>query len=406
MSNKAIVLWLSGARLGDIRALPEVETLLKGGALVDLEASPIAEPMTQHFQAMTGRTPECFGFFDTLVPRNYAVVEQRNGRGATPRLLPDMLRTVGWSVVYQEGPLSNLTNSVREWSAASTSSPACLLVKCIMPSSLSAADTTVLAETLHVARTTVGETGLLALFSDTQPMAVKHFVNVNNFLADMGIIERDEQSGAISWPNSLAYYAGHGQLWVNLMGRDAQGAVHPQGEYQEVCDTLVKALPTKLRNTERGEPVIERVYRKDELYSGEYLYCAPDLVVVFKEGYAPSARSTQLQFDGAIFTTPVANTTIVAGALPSMLTGFFLATSPAFVAGVSITERSPLTAVAPTLLHALEVEYADVDSPAISDVFTPAYLEAHPVLAGMRDQELSEEDEEKIIGHLRDLGYV
>lgn len=406
MSNKAIVLWLSGARLGDIRALPEVETLLKAGALVELEASPIVEPMTQHFQVMTGRVPECFGFFDALAPRNYAVVEQHNGRGATPRLLPDMLRTVGWSVEYQEGPLSNLTNSVQEWSDSHTSSSACLIVKCSIPSSLGAVDTTALAEALRVARTTVGETGLLALFSDTQPVAVKHFVNVNNFLADMGIIERDEQSGAISWPNSLAYSVGHGQLWINLMGRDAQGAVHPQGEYQEVCDTLVKALPAKLRDAETGEQVIERVYRKDELYSGEYLFCAPDLVVVFKEGYAPSERNTRLEFDDVTFTTPAANATTVAGALPSTLTGFFLAASPAFAAGVSIMERSPLTAVAPTLLHALDVEYVDVDSSAISDLFTPAYLEAHPVLAGMRDQELSEEDEEKIIGHLRDLGYV
>jgi hypothetical protein len=406
MSNKAIVLWLSGARLEDIRALPEVETLLKVGALVELEASPIAEPMTQHYQVMSGRTPECFGFFDTLTPRNYVVVEQRNGRGATPRLLPDMLRTVGWSVEYQEGLLPNLTGIVEEWSASNASSSACLIVKSITPSSLSVADTTVLAEVLRAARATVGETGLLVLFSDTQPVTVKRFVNVNNFLADMGIIERDEQSGAISWPNSLAYYAGYGQLWVNLLGRDAQGAVHPQGEYQEVCDTLVKALPTKLRDAETGEQVIERVYRKDELYSGEYLFCAPDLIVVFKEGYVPSERSTRLEFDDATFITPPAHTTTVAGALPSTLTGFFLAASPAFAEGVSITERSPLTAVAPTLLHALNAEYVDVDSSAISDLFTSEYLEAHPVLAGMRDQELSEEDEEKIIGHLRDLGYV
>src|SRR5438132_11907778 len=98
----------------------------------------------------------------------------------------------------------------------------------------------------------------------------------------MGVIERDEQNGQVDWRGSVAYFAGNGQLWVNLLGRDAQGAVHPRVEYEEVRETLIKALPHKLRDVEAGVPVIERIYRKEELYSGDYLFCAPDLVVVFK----------------------------------------------------------------------------------------------------------------------------
>jgi hypothetical protein len=71
---------------------------------------------------------------------------------------------------------------------------------------------------------------LLAVLSETRPAAVDRYVNVNNFLAEMELVERDEQSGLVNWPGSLAYYAGHGQLWINLLGRDPQGAVHPQDE--------------------------------------------------------------------------------------------------------------------------------------------------------------------------------
>ncbi len=410
MSNtagtKAIVFWLSGVKLGDIEMLPEVKSLREHGAMVELESTPIVEPLLQHYQAMSGRTTSCFGLFDTLVPRNYAVAEETQGRSTPPTLLPDLLRTVGWTVEYRETDLVELANSVERWTQSAPATQACLIVKCTLTGGMSAADGTTIAQALRLAQTWVGEDGLLALFSDTQPIDVERFVNVNNFLAEMSIIERDEQSGQVNWKDSLAYYVGHGQLWVNLLGRDAQGAVHPQDEYEEVCDTLIKALPNKLRDVETNAAVIERVFRKEELYSGDYLFCAPDLVILFKPGYAPTERSTRLEFDDATIVKPTAGQTAVAGVHPSSSKGFLLAAAPGLAEGTKVADSSPLTALSPTILHALGVEYVDVESPAISAMFTPSYLETHPVPSGMQNSELSDEDEELIVSHLRDLGYV
>lgn len=413
--SKAVLLYLSGLRLADIKELPEVTNLLQHGVLVELAPAPITGPLTQHYQTLSGRSPACFGLFDTLVTRNYTVGEEISGRSTPPRLLPDILQTVGWAVQYEEIAPSELGACIQVWAQgathpAPTASPACLIIKCTMQQGVDEAEEVTVAaigQALHIARTVVGETGLLAVCSDTQPAPVKQFVNINNFLADMGIIERDEQTGQIHWPNSLAYYAGYGQLWINLLGRDAQGAVHPQDDYQEVLDTLVKALPTKLRHGQA--PVIERVYRKEELYSSEYLFCAPDLVVVFAPGYAPSPESTRIGFDQAVFTTPTANTVAIAGVHPASVKGFLLASAPALANNVvlsSTQEPVPLTAVVPTLLHALNVEYVDVDSQAVAGLFAPSYLETHPLRSPRQSQDLSEEDEEKIISHLRDLGYV
>ena len=47
-----------------------------------------------------------------------------------------------------------------------------------------------------------------------------------------------------------------------------------------------------------------------------------------------------------------------------------------------------------------------MESLAIGTLFSSDYLEEHPIRSSMNNQELSEEDEELIIGHLRDLGYV
>lgn len=399
--ERAVVLWLSGVRLEDIRTLSSVVDLQERGALVELDPAPITGPVTQHYQAFSGKYPATFGLFDTLVPRNYTVVEESAGRGPAPKLLPDLLRTVGWTVRYEETSPNKLVAFLQD--ATQSAAEGCLLIKCVRSDTITHE---AIDQALHLAREWVGEDGLLALLSETQSVPVKRFVNINNFLADMGVIELDEQSGKVNWANSLAYFAGHGQLMVNLLGRDPQGAVHPQEEQDEVRESLVKALPNKLRDPQSGESVIEQVYRKEDLYKGDYLFCAPDLVVVFKPGYAPSPKSERVEFDDAVFTTTTAGETAVAGANPSAASGFLLASAPSLEERITEYEHAPLTAVVPTLLHALGVEYVDMDSVAISTLFSPDYLETHPIRSGLQNQELSEEDEELIISHLRDLGYV
>jgi len=411
-TRRAFILWLSGACLADIRSLAGMETLMQSSALVELEPSPITGPQAQHYQVFSGRLPASFGFFDTLMPLSrlprpqqevsgYTVVEEHTGRDAAPKMLPDLMRAADWTVEYVETAPADLLDCVQGLLRLEMAS--CKIVKCSVETK-NAADTATLAETIQLAQSWVGETGLLAVLSDIQSAPVECFVNINNFLADMGLIERDEQSGQINWENSLAYFVGYGQLWVNLLGRDPQGAVYPQDEYEEVRETLIKALPAKLQNA--GAQVIERVYRKEDLYSSEYLFCAPDLVVVFKPGYAPSPQSTHLGFDEETFTQPLAGTTAMAGVHPSRVGGFLLASAPTLQAGVLAPERTPLTAVVPTLLHALAIKYVDMDSPAVGALFSPSFLETHPIHIDMKSQELSEEDEELVINRLRDLGYV
>lgn len=399
--DRAVILWLSGLRLNDVRGLPEVEMLMKQGAIVELEPSPITGPQAQHYQVLSGRSPASFGFFDTLVPRHYAVIEEVTGRGDTPKLLPDLLRTSGWTVDYVESQPSELVTSLQSRIRAASVAKSCFIIKCTISSQLPD-----VAQALRLAREWVGESGLLALLSDTQPVVVDQFVNVNNFLAEMGVIEIDGPGSHINWPNSLAYFAGHGQLWVNLLGRDVQGVVDPRDEYEEVCDTLIKELPNKLRNPETGEPVIERIMRKEEVFAGDYLFCAPDLVVLFKPGYAPSPRSMRIDFDEIIFTTPAADETILAGVHPSLLRGFLLASAPALAGATTATDHASLTAVVPTLLHALGISSITVEGSALGELFTPSYLEAHPIRPVDQNQTLSEEEEELVISRLRDLGYV
>src|SRR5690349_5349408 len=115
--QKAFVLYVPGASLESVRQLSAVAELAQRGALVELEPAPITNPQSQYYQAFSGRIPATFGFFDTLMPlshlshtkqisqqgvNGYTVVEELAGRDVPPRILPDILRTVGWQVSYEE----------------------------------------------------------------------------------------------------------------------------------------------------------------------------------------------------------------------------------------------------------------------------------------------------------------
>src|SRR5205085_10529911 len=112
-NERVVILWLSGIRLADIRSLPDVTALLERGALVELDPAPITGPLAQHYQVFSGKSPASFGFFDTLVARNYAVTKETTGRGSAPKLLPDLLRSVGWTVRYEETQPSGLVSRMQ-----------------------------------------------------------------------------------------------------------------------------------------------------------------------------------------------------------------------------------------------------------------------------------------------------
>ena len=403
--QKAVLLWLSGICLADMRTLPEGLELLDQGVVVTLHATPITGVQNHHYQVLSGRDASGFGYFDSLVPRNYIVVDESISPGTIPRLLPDLLRDAGWMVIYDEVQPSELVNRVEQWTQDDFSLPACLIIKSTIE------DTSTLstcAEALRCVRAWVGETGLLAVLSDAHAAPVKCFVNLNNALAEIGLLECDEQGSSIDWSRSLAYFVGHGQIWLNMQGRDAQGVVHLLDEYEHVRDTLIRVLPEKLVDHQTGEAVIEKIYRKEEIYASEYLFCAPDLVVLFKPGYAASERSMHLAFDAAIFIAPEPGITAINGMHPAQIAGFLLLSAPVLASNVEHIESASLSQVCPTFLHALGIELAQLEFsvPAVSVIFHPSFLEKHPVCPVIDQSVLSDTEEKLILNRLHDLGYV
>jgi predicted AlkP superfamily phosphohydrolase/phosphomutase len=96
----------------------------------------------------------------------------------------------------------------------------------------------------------------------------------------------------VDWSRTRAYAMGLGQIYFNLRGRESRGIVSPGPEYTALADELSAKLVRDLVDPETKQPIVRAVYKRDDVYSGEYLGEASDLQVGFNDGYRVSWQTT------------------------------------------------------------------------------------------------------------------
>ncbi len=132
-------------------------------------------------------------------------------------------------------------------------------------------------------------------------------VNLNTWLVQNGYMAFEGQEGAtktlgdlfghgqffegVDWSRTKAYAVGLGQIYFNLRGREAQGIVSPGAEYLALQEEIRSKLIT-LRDPEDDALVFGDIYRRDDIYHGEFLGNAPDLEVGFNDGYRVGWQDT------------------------------------------------------------------------------------------------------------------
>jgi len=80
----------------------------------------------------------------------------------------------------------------------------------------------------------------------------------------------------VDWSRTKAYAMGLGNIYINLMGREPQGSVVPGRDYDDVRASIVRGLEA-LVDPETGERPVQRVYRREEIYTGFDPRILPDL---------------------------------------------------------------------------------------------------------------------------------
>jgi len=132
-------------------------------------------------------------------------------------------------------------------------------------------------------------------------------VNLNTWLVQNGYMsfhgQLDDKKGladlfgrgkffeGVDWARTKAYAVGLGQIYFNLRGREGQGIVSAGTEYKALQDEIRSKLVT-VTDPDTGLPVFRDVYKRDDIYKGEYLQFAPDLQVGFNDGYRVGWQDT------------------------------------------------------------------------------------------------------------------
>jgi predicted AlkP superfamily phosphohydrolase/phosphomutase len=132
-------------------------------------------------------------------------------------------------------------------------------------------------------------------------------VNLNTWLVEQGYMTLEGQDPGekkladlfgggefwenVDWSRTRAYAMGLGQIYFNLRGREGQGIVSPGAEYATLADELSAKLLT-MRDPADDAPIVRSVYKRDDIYSGDYLHNASDLQVGFHDGYRVSWQTT------------------------------------------------------------------------------------------------------------------
>jgi predicted AlkP superfamily phosphohydrolase/phosphomutase len=95
----------------------------------------------------------------------------------------------------------------------------------------------------------------------------------------------------VDWSRTRAYAMGLGQIYFNLRGREGKGIVSPGAESRQLADELSARL-LALKDPDDGTSIVRAVYKRDEVYAGEYLQNASELQVGMHDGYRVSWQTT------------------------------------------------------------------------------------------------------------------
>ncbi len=151
----------------------------------------------------------------------------------------------------------------------------------------------------------MSENGTLLVISDHGFHTWRREFNTNTWLARNGFMSLrgaegdtstkkldDMFSGGsffpnVDWNRTRAYSLGLAGIFINLIGREGEGGVEPGEEYERVRREISSKI-REYRDPDTGAPVIQGVYRREDIFNGPETEHAPDLQLSFYDGYRTS----------------------------------------------------------------------------------------------------------------------
>ncbi len=142
-----------------------------------------------------------------------------------------------------------------------------------------------------------------AILSDHGCAGLKKQVSLNAWLKQQGLLflNHDEPISLedIDPGRTKAFALDPSRVCINTKGVMPCGCVEPGREYDRICKMLNEAF-LSLKDPECGDPVIQRAFRRDELYSGPLIERSPDFVLCPHPGYDLNASFSRTAVFGTV----------------------------------------------------------------------------------------------------------
>jgi predicted AlkP superfamily phosphohydrolase/phosphomutase len=205
----------------------------------------------------------------------------------------------------------------------------------------------------------------------------------------------------VDWDRTIAYCptpSGNG-IYIS-----PSNSVRAEWDYERVRRDLIASL-LKFADPATGNPVVSRVWTREEAFTGTHAALAPDLTLSLRDGGFVSILPSDL----VLKPRPEPAGT-------HRPHGIFMAAGPGISRGASVLPLSILD-VAPTVLYTLGLPIPeDFEGSVPRQIFEPSHIRAHPILQGPptrspHDAEpgaptLDADMETEVIKQLKALGYL
>ncbi len=205
----------------------------------------------------------------------------------------------------------------------------------------------------------------------------------------------------VDWTRTRAYSIGYiGEVHLNLRGREPHGIVEPGEDYERTRDqviTLLRAL--KLPS---GVPLIDQIWKKEEIYHGAHLGDAPDIL------FLPRGLETIAFGDFEFGSNRIIEPSY--GVSSSHRMNGILVASGAAIRRGSTPNRASLIDLAPTILHLLGLPVpTDMDGRVLKEILEdhrPVEFGGSSASPSRSSEGYTEEEEAQVMARLQDLGYI
>jgi len=224
----------------------------------------------------------------------------------------------------------------------------------------------------------------------------------------------------IDWPLTKAFSLGidSTNIFINLKGRFPEGNV-PEGKtYEKLCAEIIEKLE-KLTDPETGERIVEKVYRREDLYHGDCMEKAPDLLVTWKNfeyntrrGYGTEAKRDSFLGSSLEF-SDVSHYSSLQKSGTHHPKGIFIARGH-MIKNINSFEGARIIDLTPTILYLMnEKTGQDMDGRVLKEIVRDEFLSNHPIHFESQELEAevkasiySEAEEKYIKDKLQGLGYI